>query len=101
LTGDPVWIRHEFGLSSGRRGGAQMYAVDLNGDGLSDVVSGHDAHGYGLSLFEQRQGAGGPITWRDHQSFHLKPPKRSAAFNFLKSMQSQSPIWTAMGASIS
>jgi hypothetical protein len=38
---------------AGARGGAQMYVYDVNGDGRSDVITGYDAHGYGLGWFEQ------------------------------------------------
>jgi hypothetical protein len=37
----------------GGRGGAQMFAHDVNGDGRADVVSALDAHGWGLAWFEQ------------------------------------------------
>ena len=33
--------------------GAQMIVSDVNGDGLPDVISSLDAHGYGLAWFEQ------------------------------------------------
>lgn len=36
-------------------GGAQMLVHDFNGDGLADVVTSRQAHGYGLSWFEQRR----------------------------------------------
>lgn len=36
------------------RGGAQMFAADLDGDGDGDVVSAEWAHGIGISWFEQR-----------------------------------------------
>ena len=34
-------------------GGAQMYALDVNGDGRADIITSIKAHGYGLSWFEQ------------------------------------------------
>ncbi len=34
-------------------GGAQMFAPDVDGDGDADVVTSWQAHGYGLSWFEQ------------------------------------------------
>ena len=34
-------------------GGAQMYAYDVNGDGLNDVITSFAAHGYGLVWYEQ------------------------------------------------
>lgn len=36
-----------------RSGGAQMYAYDFDGDGDNDVLSVQNAHGYGLTWFEQ------------------------------------------------
>ncbi len=42
----------------GARGGAQMLVYDFDGDGLNDVVTSHDGHGYGLSIYLQyRDGA--------------------------------------------
>ena len=39
-------------------GGAQMYAYDVNGDGLNDVITSLAAHGFGLAWYEQVQGTG-------------------------------------------
>ena len=47
------WTYHAHNFVSNRRGGAQMFAIDVNGDGLNDVVTAHDGHGYGLSWHEQ------------------------------------------------
>jgi FG-GAP-like repeat len=52
LAGDPLWKHHPFSFTS--HGGAQMYAVDINGDGRNDVVTSLFAHGYGLAWFEQK-----------------------------------------------
>jgi hypothetical protein len=54
-----AWTLHavDFG-----EGGAQMYAVDVNGDSRADVVTSIKAHGYGLSWFEQH--ADGSFTER-------------------------------------
>jgi hypothetical protein len=56
---DAPWKFHpaDFG-----EGGAQMYALDVNGDGRADVVTSIKAHGYGLSWFEQN--ADGTFTER-------------------------------------
>ncbi|MBE7537408.1 MAG: VCBS repeat-containing protein [Opitutaceae bacterium] len=64
LAGDPVWQKHEFAFS--RAGGAQMCVVDLNADGLPDVVTSKEAHGYGLSWFEQVRGRDGVRSFREH-----------------------------------
>lgn len=47
---DARWEHHavDFG-----RGGAQMYAYDVDRDGLNDVVTSLDAHGWGLAWFRQ------------------------------------------------
>lgn len=48
--GRTPWEKHDvdFGI-----GGAQMFGVDVNGDGRMDVITGLEAHGYGLAWFEQ------------------------------------------------
>jgi hypothetical protein len=48
LVGDPVWKFHPVPFGPG----AQLYAVDLDGDGLNDVVASV-AHSYGLFWFQQ------------------------------------------------
>ena len=46
LDGDARWKRRLFNFAG--RGGAQMYVYDVDGDGDNDVISSHNAHGYGL-----------------------------------------------------
>ncbi|MFM7556140.1 MAG: FG-GAP repeat domain-containing protein, partial [Verrucomicrobiota bacterium] len=62
LAGDPVWRHHPvaFGL-----GGAQMYAYDVNGDGLNDVITSLAAHGYGLAWYQQTRN-GSDIGFKEH-----------------------------------
>ncbi len=50
LAGDPFWTHHPVSLGSG---GAQMYAYDVDGDGLNDVITSLEAHGFGLAWFRQ------------------------------------------------
>ncbi|MDP6520388.1 MAG: DUF1080 domain-containing protein [Planctomycetota bacterium] len=59
LGGDAEWDYHAFPFSQ-RRGGAQMFCYDIDGDGDGDVVTSLDAHGWGLSWFEQVAGDEGP-----------------------------------------
>ncbi|MEQ9410395.1 MAG: VCBS repeat-containing protein [Fuerstiella sp.] len=46
------WKFHR-GLFSKGRGGAQMFADDIDGDGDQDVISAVDAHGWGVAWYEQ------------------------------------------------
>jgi hypothetical protein len=53
------WVPQAFsyppyvGDSTSDQGGSHMYAVDVNGDGLADVISVDWAQGWGLSWYEQ------------------------------------------------
>lgn len=47
-------------------GGALAGVYDVNGDGRNDVVTGLNAHGFGLAWFEQRRDAGGAISFVRH-----------------------------------
>jgi CubicO group peptidase (beta-lactamase class C family) len=62
-TGSGEWTRHDFRF--GERGGAQMFACDVDGDQLPDILTALDAHGWGLAWFEQMGGSGKP-TFRKH-----------------------------------
>lgn len=64
LAGDPEWALHPYKFTGG--GGAQMYAYDIDGDGDADVISSLQAHGWGLSWFEQIKDAKGQITFKPH-----------------------------------
>lgn len=50
LDGKGPWKKHEVNFG---KGGAQMYAYDVNADGKPDVITSIEAHGYGLAWFEQ------------------------------------------------
>lgn len=45
---------------------SQMYVMDLNGDGLNDVISA-SAHNYGIWWHEQGKDAQGNATWTHHE----------------------------------
>ena len=45
--------------------GAEMAVYDVNGDGLNDVVTSLQAHGWGLAWFEQKR-EGGKISFVQH-----------------------------------
>lgn len=65
------WPYHSVSLSRyGHRnaglGGSVMAVYDVNGDGLNDVVTGLNAHGFGLAWFEQKKATDGAITFIRH-----------------------------------
>jgi hypothetical protein len=47
-------------------GGSVMAVYDVNGDGLNDVVTSLDAHGWGLAWYEQKRSATGEISFVEH-----------------------------------
>ncbi len=79
LEGDPDWEFHRFPfidragshmwgsleVAGSLVGGGNMYVYDVNGDGLNDVITSLDAHGWGLSWFEQIRN-GDEITFQEH-----------------------------------
>ena len=65
-----LWKYHAYAFGRWGRaegaGGAEMVVYDVNGDGLSDVVAGLNAHGFGLAWFQQKRDAAGNITFDRH-----------------------------------
>ena len=57
-----VFARYGHGIM----GGATMGVYDVNGDGLPDVVTALNAHGWGLAWFEQKRDAQGSISFVEH-----------------------------------
>jgi hypothetical protein len=47
-------------------GGATIGIYDVNGDGLNDVVTQLEAHGFGLAWFEQKRSGNGDISFVRH-----------------------------------
>jgi putative membrane-bound dehydrogenase-like protein len=64
------WPFHRFQFTA--RGGADMVAYDVNGNGLNDVITSLTAHDYGLAWFEQIRD-GDRITFREHRIMGEKP----------------------------
>jgi hypothetical protein len=61
-----AWAYHPEAFGKWNRsspGGAEMAVYDVNGDGLNDVVTALQAHGWGLSWFEQKKAADGKISF--------------------------------------
>lgn len=62
LSGDPEWKHHPFQFAGNS---SQMYAYDVNSDGLNDVITALQAHGWGLAWYEQMK-ENGEITFKQH-----------------------------------
>lgn len=78
LASNPIWTEHPFKFGSG---GAQMFAYDVNGDGLNDVITSLEAHGYGLAWFEQIRDVG-QITFREHIIMNREPSESRYGVKF-------------------
>jgi len=68
---DTQWTYHpqefaRYGHRSMAVGGSVMAVYDANGDGLNDVITVMNAHGFGLGWFEQKRGKDGKISFIKH-----------------------------------
>jgi Domain of Unknown Function (DUF1080)/FG-GAP-like repeat len=81
-----TWTYHPEAFASygrGSVGGATMGIYDVNGDGLNDVVTSLNAHGFGLAWFEQkREKATGKITFVRHMISDDYATKNSGSVTF-------------------
>lgn len=78
VANDPVWTKHAFHFAPAA---AQMLVYDVNGDGLNDVITCINAHGYGLSWYEQvRQN--GEISFKEHVILNKDASKNSYGVQF-------------------
>ena len=78
LAGDPVWQFHRQPLGGG---GAQMFAYDVNGDGLNDIITSLNAHAFGLAWFEQYRESGA-IRFREHVFVNKDPSESPYGIKF-------------------
>jgi predicted neuraminidase len=78
----PIWKFHEFRFTP--RGGAQMFAYDVDGDGDNDVITGLWAHGHGLSWFENvpTGNADEPISFKEHRIMGTRPSENEFGIVF-------------------
>ncbi len=78
LAGDPEWTFHPgpFGL-----GGSQMFAYDVNGDGLNDIITALTAHAFGLAWYEQQRD-GSTIRWVEHILMNKEPSENRYGVKF-------------------
>ena len=54
-------------------GGADMFAYDVNADGLNDIITSLDAHGYGLVWWQQQKSPDGQREFKRHLIMGSKP----------------------------
>lgn len=71
LDQDQTWPYHpvafgRYGNRASAIGGSVMAVYDANGDGLNDVVSSLNAHGFGLAWYEQKRNTDGDISFERH-----------------------------------
>lgn len=78
LAGDPLWTFHEQPMGTG---GSQMYAYDVNGDGLNDIITALAAHGFGLAWYEQYRESGA-IRFREHVVMNQDPKDNKYGVTF-------------------
>jgi hypothetical protein len=76
-----LWKKHAF-LFSSDRGGAQMLVYDVNGDGRNDIVTAKNAHGWGLSWFEQKRDVAGAITFVEHRMMGTREEEKQFGVAF-------------------
>ena len=63
-------------------GGSVMAVYDVNGDGLNDVVTVLQAHGYGMEWFEQKRVASGQISFVEHMIMDDQWTKNAGGVTF-------------------
>jgi hypothetical protein len=65
VEGYPVWKFHPFNFAGGS---SQMFAYDVNGDGLPDVITSLNPHGFGFAWYEQlaEKDANGETQFKQH-----------------------------------
>ena len=78
LAGDPEWKFHPFKFADGT---AQMYAYDVNGDGLNDIITCLEPHKYGLVWWEQVR-KDGEISFVQHMIMGSKPEDSKQGVKF-------------------
>lgn len=78
LAGHPIWRFHAQPFGSG---GSQMFAYDVNGDGLNDIITALTAHEFGLAWYEQYRD-GGEIRFREHLIMGREPAQNAYGVKF-------------------
>ena len=89
LAGDPGWQFHPFPFAPD--GSSQMCVYDVNGDGLPDVITCLNPHGFGLAWYEQlpEKTPAGEIRFKQHLILNPdagQPNKYGVAFSQLHAL---------------
>jgi hypothetical protein len=71
---DSPWTFHEVKFTNAY-GGADMFAYDVDGDGVNDIITSLAAHDYGLAWYQQDRS--GPVTIFRQHLIMGKDPKQS------------------------
>jgi hypothetical protein len=84
-SGQELWKYHPQAFARWARtspGGAEMGVYDVNGDGLNDVVTSLQAHGWGLAWFEQKRASNGEISFVEHMVMNGYGDKNAGGVTF-------------------
>jgi len=84
-SGQELWKYHPQAFGRWARtspGGAEMGVYDVNGDGLNDVVTSLQAHGWGLAWFEQKRASNGEISFVEHMVMNGYGDKNAGGVTF-------------------
>ncbi|RZU42400.1 FG-GAP-like repeat-containing protein [Edaphobacter modestus] len=79
------WKYHPSGFGQfgrGMMGGSVMAVYDVNGDGLNDIVTSLNAHGWGLAWYEQKRSPSGEITFTEHMVMNDRSTKNAGDVTF-------------------
>jgi hypothetical protein len=82
---DTTWKYHPVAFGNWGRtspGGSIMGVYDVNGDGLNDVVTVLQAHGWGLAWFEQKRAKDGQISFVRHMVMGHTPEESAGGVVF-------------------
>ncbi|MBS1801505.1 MAG: VCBS repeat-containing protein [Acidobacteria bacterium] len=80
-----LWTYHPAAFAQfgrGMMGGSVMAVYDVNGDGLNDVVTSLNAHGWGLAWYEQKKDAVGKISFTEHMVMDDRSTKNAGGVTF-------------------